>query len=58
MKNINNIDEYILTLETLRKINQLDILICANIPIIIQGFTSAGKSFLSRFALKINNKKY
>ena len=48
----------ILTLETLKKINQLDILISANIPIIIQGFTSAGKSFLSRYTLEINNKKF
>jgi len=51
-------DEYILTLGTLKKINQLDTLISANIPIIIQGFTSAGKSYLSRFVLEINKKKY
>ena len=55
----NNItEECVLTLKTLNKLNELDILINANIPIIIQGFTSAGKSYLSRIALKINKRKY
>ena len=46
----------ILTDSTVKKIAQLEYGILANIPIIIQGFTSAGKSFLASVASKINKK--
>ena len=46
----------ILTDTTVKKIAQLEFGIMANIAMIIQGFTSAGKSFLSNIACKINNK--
>ena len=48
----------ILTEETYRKLYLLDLGIKAAIPMIIQGFTSAGKSFLSILALEINKKQY
>ena len=47
----------ILTDETVKKLSQIEIAIKANIPIIIQGFTSAGKSFLSIVASKINKRE-
>ena len=47
----------ILTDTTVKKISQLEFGIMANIPIIIQGFTSAGKSFLSLVASKINKRE-
>ena len=40
------------------KIYKLELAITSNIPIIIQGFTSAGKSYLSKFALNLNKRKY
>ena len=68
-KNIKDkLDEYnktheeklscILTDTTVKKIYQLEFGIKANIPMIIQGFTSAGKSFLSKISCKINKKEY
>ena len=47
----------VLTEQTYKKLYQLELGIKSNIPMIIQGFTSAGKSFLSSLALEINNKK-
>ena len=47
----------ILTDTTVKKLTQLEYGITANIPMIIQGFTSAGKSFLSTIASKINNRE-
>ena len=47
----------ILTDTTIKKISQLEYGILANIPMIIQGFTSAGKSFLSNVASKINKRE-
>ena len=47
----------ILTDTTVKKISQLEFGIQANIPMIIQGFTSAGKSFLSKVASEINNRE-
>ena len=46
----------ILTDTTVKKLSQLEYGIKANIPMIIQGFTSAGKSFLSTVASKINER--
>jgi len=63
-KKIENLDDKgefsicSLTDETLKKIKYLEYGIKAKISMIIQGFTSAGKSFLSKLACKINNKKY
>ena len=56
---LNNSKEIacILTDTTVKKISQLESGIQANIPMIIQGFTSAGKSFLSNVASKINNRE-
>ena len=63
----NKIDEYnkinskkilcVLTEKTLYKLYILDKLLKANCPIIIQGFTSAGKSFLASVVSLINNMK-
>ena len=47
----------ILTDTTVKKIFQLELGIKANIAMIIQGFTSAGKSFLSNVASHINNRE-
>ena len=47
----------ILTNTTVKKLSQLENGIKANIPMIIQGFTSAGKSFLSTVASKINKRE-
>ena len=47
----------ILTDSTVKKISQIEFGILANIPIIIQGFTSSGKSFLSIVASKINKRE-
>jgi hypothetical protein len=47
----------ILTDTTVKKLSQLEYGIKANIPMIIQGFTSAGKSFLSTVASKINKRE-
>ena len=47
----------ILTDTTVKKLSQLEYGIMANIPMIIQGFTSAGKSFLSAVSSKINNRE-
>ena len=47
----------ILTDTTVKKLSQLEFGIKANIPMIIQGFTSAGKSFLSTVASKINKRE-
>lgn len=47
----------ILTDTTVRKNSQLELGIKANISMIIQGFTSAGKSFLSNVASQNNNKE-
>ena len=59
MKDINNnIDNIILTQKTLIKIFNIELGIMSNIPIIIQGFVSAGKSYLSKFVLKLNKRKY
>ena len=46
----------ILTDTTLKKIIKLEFGILSNIPMIIQGFTSAGKSFLSSVTSKINKR--
>ena len=56
---INGLEEItcILTDTTVKKLSQLEYGILANIPIIIQGFTSAGKSFLSTVASKINKRE-
>ena len=56
---LNNSKEIacILTDNTVKKISQLESGIQVNIPMIIQGFTSAGKSFLSNVASKINNRE-
>lgn len=61
IKNLNNKDEFnkcSLTDETLKKLRFLEYGIRAKIPMILQGYTSAGKSFLSRLACKINKKEY
>ena len=47
----------ILTHTTVKKLTLLEKGILANIPMIIQGFTSAGKSFLSSVACKINKRE-
>ena len=47
----------ILTDTTVKKLTQLEYGILANIPMIIQGFTSAGKSLLSTVASKINKRE-
>ena len=47
----------ILTDTTVKKLSQLEYGIQANIPMLIQGFTSAGKSFLSIVASKINKRE-
>ena len=56
---LNNSKEIacILTDTIVKKISQLESGIQVNIPMIIQGFTSAGKSFLSNVASKINNRE-
>ena len=47
----------ILTDTTVKKIYQLELGIQASIAMIIQGFTSAGKSFLSKVASNINERE-
>ena len=47
----------ILTDTTVKKIIKLEYGILANIPMLIQGFTSAGKSFLSTVTCKINKRE-
>ena len=47
----------ILTDTTIKKIIKLEFGILSNIPMIIQGFTSAGKSFLSSVTSKINKRE-
>ena len=57
----NKLDKIIITdktKETLMKIYKLELGVISNIPIIIQGFTSAGKSYLSKFVLNLNKRKY
>ena len=48
----------VLTEQTYKKIYQLELGIKSKIPMIIQGNTSTGKSFLSILALEINEKQY
>ena len=50
--------ECIFTKETLQKLYKLELGIKSNIPMLIQGFTSAGKSYLSKIALKLNQRDY
>ena len=58
IKTINKEKSCVLTEQTYKKIHLLELGIKSKIPIIIQGFTSAGKSFLSGLALEINGKLY
>jgi len=51
------IEDCYLTEKTLTKIAKLDQGIKENIPMIIQGFTSAGKSYLSKYVLILNDKE-
>jgi len=48
----------ILTEETINKIRKISIGILSNIPMIIQGFTSAGKSFISVVSSVIHRGQY
>ncbi|OUM69791.1 hypothetical protein PIROE2DRAFT_57210 [Piromyces sp. E2] len=48
----------ILTPETINKIKLISVGILSNIPIIIQGFTSAGKSFISTVSSVIHRMQY
>ena len=58
IENINNNIDIILTEKTLKKIYKIELGIMSNIPIIIQGFVSSGKSYLSKVVLKMNKRKY